>query len=189
MPPASKNNHQTLQRKSVSGLRILFLCSLESLNRNDVHQHKRLVSQEDGFMPGDFRDRIREIYIAYLEGHFQFLLDEVVHDEIEFSSNAPILAFPSFAPGKGKAALLAAWKASRVDYDFLNYTPLLVAPAGAETVVVANMLIRAKATNREINLTVADFLQFRDDRIIKFRQFMDSIEATQQWAGREFKLE
>jgi len=140
-------------------------------------------------MPSDFRDRIREIYIAYLEGHFQFLLDEVVHDDIEFSSNAPTLAFPSFAPGKGKTALLAAWQASRRDYDFLDYTPLLVAPAGVETVVVVNMRVRVKATNRQMNLTVADFLEFRADRIIKFRQFMDSIEATQQWAGRELKFE
>ena len=53
-------------------------------------------------MHTDFRDRIREIYIAYLEGHFQYLLHEVVHDEIEFSSNAPTLAFPCFAPGDRK---------------------------------------------------------------------------------------
>jgi len=140
-------------------------------------------------MDTDFRDRIREIYIAYLEGHFQFLLDEVVHDEIEFSSNAPTLAFPCFAPGKGKVALLAAWKQSRVDYDFLSYTPLLVAAEGTDTVVVVvSMRVRAKALNREMELMVADFLEFHDGRVIRFRQFMDAIEATQQWLGREIKF-
>jgi hypothetical protein len=53
-------------------------------------------------MDRNFRDRIHEIYTAYLEGHFQFLLDEVVHDEIEFVSNAPKDAFPYYARGKGK---------------------------------------------------------------------------------------
>jgi hypothetical protein len=70
----------------------------------------------------DFRERIGEIYNAFLEGHFQFFLDEVIHDEIEFASNAPTLAFPYYGRGKGKAGLLAKWKASRVDYEFLNYT-------------------------------------------------------------------
>jgi ketosteroid isomerase-like protein len=140
-------------------------------------------------MQGDFRNRIREIYIAYLEGHFQFLLDEVVHEEIEFSSNAPTLAFPCFAPGRGKVALLAAWKQSRASYEFLSYTPLLVAAEGTDTVVVVvNMRVRAKASNREIDLMAADFLEFRGKRIIKFRQFMDTIEATQQWLGREVKF-
>ena len=139
-------------------------------------------------MHADFRDRIREIYIAYLEGHFQYLLDEEVHDEIEFSSNAPTIYFPCFAPGKGKIALLAAWKQSREDYDFLSYTPLLVSAEGTDTVVVVNMRVRAKVPNREMDLMVVDFLGFRGSRIIKFRQFMDTIEAAQQWLGHEIKF-
>src|SRR5688572_26320149 len=111
-------------------------------------------------MHADFRDRIREIYVAYLEGHFQYLLDEVIHDEIEFSSNAPTIAFPCFAPGKGKIALLAAWKQSRKDFDFLSYTPLLISAEGADTVVVVNMRVRAKVPNREMDLMVVDFLGF-----------------------------
>ncbi len=140
-------------------------------------------------MPTDFRDRIREIYVAYLEGHFEFLVDEVVHDEIEFASNAPTDAFPFFTRGKGKVALLAAWKASRADYEFLSYTPLLVAADGTEAAaVVVRMRVEAKTTNRVIDLMVADFLRFRDGRIIEFRQFMDAIDATEQWLGREIDI-
>jgi ketosteroid isomerase-like protein len=140
-------------------------------------------------MDRHFRDRIHEMYPAYLEGHFQFLLDEVVHDEIEFVSNAPTDAFPYFARGKGKVALLAAWKASRVEYEFLSYTPLLVAADGADTAaVVVKMRVKAIATNRVIDLMVADFLKFRDSRVIEFRQFMDGIEATEQWMGREIDI-
>ncbi len=140
-------------------------------------------------MQGDFRERIREIYNAYLEGHFQFLIDDVVHDEIEYASNAPTTAFPYFRRGKGKAALLAALKASRVDYEFLSYTPLLVAADGTDTAaVVVRMRAKAKATNRVIDLMVADFLEFSDGRVIRFRQFMDAIEATEQWLGREIDI-
>jgi ketosteroid isomerase-like protein len=137
----------------------------------------------------DFRERIREIYNAYLEGHFQFLIDEVVHDEIEYASNAPAVAFPHFKHGKGKTALLAALKASRADYAFLSYTPLLVAGDDTDAAaVVVRMRAKAKATSRVIDLMVADFLEFRDGRVIKFRQFMDAIEATEQWLGREIDI-
>jgi hypothetical protein len=34
-------------------------------------------------MDSERRDRIHEIYNAFVEGHFQYLLDEVVHDEIK----------------------------------------------------------------------------------------------------------
>ena len=64
-------------------------------------------------MPTDFRDRVREIYVAYLEGHFEFLLDEVVHDEIEFGSNAPTDVFPFFARGKGKVCVVGTQWCSR----------------------------------------------------------------------------
>ncbi len=104
-------------------------------------------------MNSDFRDRIREIYNAYLEGHFEFLLDEVVHDEIEFVSDAPTHAFPYFARRKGKVALLAAWKAFRVDYEFLSYVPLIVVTENADAVVVVvKMKVKALATNRAMEL-------------------------------------
>lgn len=137
-------------------------------------------------MHSDFHDRIREWYVAYLEGHFQFLIDEVVHDDIEFITNAPSNVFPYFARGKGKVALLAAWKASRADYEFLSYTPLFVATDGADAAaVVIQMRAKVIATNREINLMLVDFVSFQDGRVIEFRQFMNSIEAEQQWLGRE----
>ncbi len=137
-------------------------------------------------MNSDFRDRIREIYNAYLEGHFEFLLDEVVHDEIEFVSDAPTHAFPYFARRKGKVALLAAWKAFRVDYEFLSYVPLIVVTENADAVVVVvKMKVKALATNRAMELIVADFLRFRDDRVIEFRQFMNSLDATELWLARK----
>ncbi len=140
-------------------------------------------------MQNDSRDRISEWYVAYLEGHFQFLIDEVAHDEIEFFSNAPAKIVPYLVHGKGKAALLSAWKAARADYEFLNYTPLLVATDGAgAAAVVVQMRAKIRATNRPINLMLADFMQFKDGRVIELRQFMDAIEAEQQWLGQEINV-
>lgn len=137
-------------------------------------------------MIADFRARIRELYGAYAEGRFEFLLDEAVDDEIEFVSNAPAHAFPYFGRGKGKSALLAAWKASRVDYEFLSYIPQLIVAEGVEAAaVVTKMRVKAIAISRVMALIVADFLRFREGRVIEFRQFMDSIDATEQWLGRE----
>jgi ketosteroid isomerase-like protein len=136
-----------------------------------------------------FRERIHEIYNAYADGQFERLIAEVIDDEIEFVSNAPSHAFPYFGRGKGKTALLKAWKASRDDYEFLSYLPLLIVADGTETAaVVVKMSIKTKTTGRVISLMVADFLRFRAGRIIEFRQFMDTLDVTEQWLGKEIDI-
>jgi hypothetical protein len=137
-------------------------------------------------MNTNLRERIDEVYNAYLEGHFQYLVDEVVDDEIDFATNAPTHAFPYLGPGKGKDALLATWKAFRLDYEFLSYTPFLVVAETADTAfVVVKMKVMAIATGRVMALILADYLRFRDDRVVKFRQTMDPCEASELWLGRE----
>jgi ketosteroid isomerase-like protein len=137
-------------------------------------------------MDDEFRDRIHEIYNAYLEGHFQYLVDEVVHDDIEFVCEASAHPFPYFARGKGKDALLAAWKASRADYEFLSYAPFLVVAESDDTaVIVVKLRTKALATDRVMELIVADRLRFRDDRVVEFRQFIDPCDATELWLTRE----
>ncbi len=136
-------------------------------------------------MNSEFHDRIHEIYNAYLEGHFEYLVDKVVDDDIEFVSDAAH-AFPYFAQGKGKDVLLAAWKASRADYEFLNYAPFLVVAESADTaVIVVRMRTKALATDRIMELIVADRLRFRCGRVVEFRQFVDSSDATELWLTRE----
>jgi ketosteroid isomerase-like protein len=137
-------------------------------------------------MDFEFRDRINEIYNAYLEGHFEYLVDEVIDDDIEFVSDAPPHAFPYFAHGKGKDALLAAWKASRADYEFLSYAPFLVVAESADmAVIVVKMRTKALSTDRVMELIVADRLRFRDGRVVEFHQFIDSSDATELWLTRE----
>ncbi|MBX9778228.1 MAG: nuclear transport factor 2 family protein [Xanthobacteraceae bacterium] len=135
------------------------------------------------------RERIYELYRAYAEGRFQLLLDEAIDDEIEYLSSAPQQIFPYFRRGRGKAALLAAWEASRAEYEFLDYRPLLIVADGVNAAaVVVQMRIRHRTTNRVTTLVVADFLRFRLGRIVEFRQFMDTLDAAEQWLGREIDL-
>lgn len=139
--------------------------------------------------PLPLRERIRELYRAYAEGRFQLLLDEAVDDEIEYTSCAPQQAFPYFGRGRGKAALLAAWEASRAEYEFLSYLPSLIVADGTSTAaVIVQMRIRHRSTDRVSSLVVADFLRFRLGRIFEFRQFMDTLDAAEQWLGREIDL-
>lgn len=140
-------------------------------------------------MSASFRERVYGLYKAYAEGRFQLLLDEAIDDEIEFVSSAPQQIFPYFGRGRGKAALLAAWEASRAEYEFLSYLPLLIVADGANAAaVVVQMRIRHRTTDRVTSVVVADFLRFRLGRVVEFRQFMDSLDAAEQWLGREIDL-
>jgi len=48
--------------------------------------------------------------------------------------------------------------------------------------------LRQRASGRVIQLFIADFLRFRDGRIVEMREFMDSFDAVQQVLGREIYL-
>ncbi len=135
------------------------------------------------------RERIYELYEAYAAGRFEYLLDEAIDDEIEFVSCAPQQLFPYFGRGRGKAALLAAWKAARADFEFLSYMPMLIVADGADcAAIIVQMRVRRLATDRVMSLMVADFLRFRANRIVEFRQFMDSLDAAEQWLGRDIDI-
>ena len=109
-------------------------------------------------MSTKFRERVRELYRAYSEGRFQLLLDEAIDDEIEYASCAPQQAFPYFGRGRGKATLLVAWEASRAEYEFLSYLPLLIVGDGTDAAaVIVQMRIRHRSTDRVTSLVVADF--------------------------------
>jgi ketosteroid isomerase-like protein len=132
---------------------------------------------------------IYELYSAYAEGRFEYLLAEAVDEDIKFFSSAPQPFFPHYGKGQGKPALLAAWRASRVEYEFLSYLPVLIVADGVDSAaIVVQMSVRRVSTGRVMSLMVADFLRFRDNRVVEFRQFMDTLDATEQWLGREIDV-
>jgi ketosteroid isomerase-like protein len=131
------------------------------------------------------RERIIEIYKAYAEGRFELLMEEVIHDDITFVSHAPPQLFPFFKHGRGKDDLLAAWRESRIHFKFIAYEPIFIVADETGAAVIVLMKIRHEATNRSLALIVADFLKFRDGRVIDFHQFMDSLDAMEQFLGRK----
>jgi len=135
------------------------------------------------------RKRIYEIYSAYAEGQFERLLRDMVDDDITFVSYAPAEIFPYFKRGQGKAALRQAWEASRADLEFLNYIPLLIVSGDDDTAAaIVQMRVKRQSTGKVLQLMVADFLRFRGDRVLEFRQFMDTLDAVQQWMGRQIHI-
>ena len=133
-------------------------------------------------------EQIHVLYAAYAEDRFDFLLNDWIDDDISWESCAPTQIFPFFGRGRGKEALLAAWNASRVQLEFLSYMPMSIVAEADAAAVIVQMRIRQRGTNRVLSLMVADFLRLRSGRIVKFRQFMDTLDATEQFLGRDLVL-
>jgi ketosteroid isomerase-like protein len=85
--------------------------------------------------------------------------------------------------------LLDAWKASRADLEFLSYQPLLVVCGDNDTAaVIVQMRVKKRSSGNLITLMVADFLRFRANRVLEYRQFMDTFDAIQQTVGLEITI-
>jgi len=65
-------------------------------------------------------------------------------------------------------------------------------PAARLTAMLAAVIVMARmkqrATGRIIQTLFAQFVRFRDGRIVEFREFLDSFDAVEQVLGREIKI-
>jgi len=57
-----------------------------------------------------------------------------------------------------------------------------------DAAVIIQARATQRATGRVIQLLLAQFLRFRDGRIVELREFMDSFDAVEQVLGREINL-
>ena len=130
------------------------------------------------------RAQIDAIYAAYARGAFDFVLNAIA-DDIDFVSYAPVDLFPYLGHHRGKAEFAASMRAAHAEFEYLTYQPVFVVVEKDDAAVILLARLKQRSTGRIIQLFVADFLRFRDGRIVELREFIDSFDAVQQVLGRE----
>ncbi len=133
------------------------------------------------------RKRLYELYAAYAEGRIDEALREF-DDSVVMTSYAPVDIFPYLGRKQGKAAIAAAMKAVHADFEYLAYQPVFMVTEAEDAAVILLARLRQRATDRIIQLFVADFIRFDKGRIVEIREFMDSFDAVQQVLGREIAI-
>lgn len=130
------------------------------------------------------RKRLYELYAAYAEGRIDDVLREF-DDNVTMTSHAPVDIFPYLGRKQGKTAVAATMHAVHAAFEYLTYQPVFMVTEDADAAVIILARLRQRATDRTIQLFIADFIRFDKGRIVELRQFMDSFDAVQQVLGRE----
>ena len=133
------------------------------------------------------RKRLFELYSAYAEGRIDEVLREF-DDGVVMTSYAPVDVFPYLGRKQGKAAVAATMKTAHAEFDYLAYQPIFMVTEQEDAAVIVLARLRQRATDRIIQLFIADFIRFDKGRIVEIREFMDSFDAVQQVLGREIVI-
>lgn len=133
------------------------------------------------------RKRLFELYSAYAEGRIDEVLREF-DDGVVMTSYAPVDVFPYLGRKQGKAAVAATMQTAHAEFDYLAYQPIFMVTEQEDAAVIVLARLRQRATDRIIQLFIADFIRFDKGRIVEIREFMDSFDAVQQVLGREIVI-
>jgi ketosteroid isomerase-like protein len=133
------------------------------------------------------KERIYKIYQTFSAGRFDELAD-LFDERVEFISNAPIEVFPYLGRRSGRAQVMEALRAVHEHFSSVEFMPLNIITDEESAGIIVSIRLTERATSRAIRLVAAHFLQFKDNRIVDYRAFLDTFEAVQQTLGREFDL-
>jgi ketosteroid isomerase-like protein len=135
-------------------------------------------------MPEDAtRAAVTDLYDAYARGDGERVA-RYIDDEIDWVIHGPVQVFPFAGARRGKRAVLDALGAIAKDYSIERYVPQLVAVDGDSAAVMSNVAFRQRSTGRVLSFHIADFMRFRDGRIVEFREFANTFDLVEQALGR-----
>lgn len=133
------------------------------------------------------RQRISDLYAAYKLGKLDYV-GNFIDERVDFVSYAPVEVFPCLGKKHGKAEVMESMKIVHDKFIFLDYQPIFVVVQDEAAALMIMARAQQRATGRIIQLFFAQFLQFRDGRIVEFREFMDLFDAVEQVLGRHIDL-
>jgi len=133
------------------------------------------------------RSRIESLCWAYAQGKLEFVIN-FIDDDIDFVSYAPVTVFPCLGKRRGKSAVAESIHTVHTHFEIQQYRPVLTVVEADEAAVIIMAKGMQRATSRIIHLMFAQFMRFRNGRIVELREFMDSFDAVEQVLGREIEL-
>jgi len=130
------------------------------------------------------RQRVLNFLDVYYSGDIEGALARCT-DDIEFAANAPIDILPHMGYRRGKAAMRETWTTIHARYSEMRCeVPMLVAEGDT---VAANLRVffRKSSNQRMVQFDIAAFYTFREGRIAKIREIIDTFDMVPQVLERD----
>ncbi len=133
-------------------------------------------------MSATTRAAVNDLYAAYRGRNFQRIA-EIIDEDVDWVIHGPVQVFPFAGPRRGRTAVLEALGSIAKDYSLESYQPRVVIVEGDQAAVLSDAVFQQRETGRTVTLQIADFLRFRNGRLVEFREFSDTFDLVEQTLG------
>ena len=138
-------------------------------------------------MSATTRAAVSDLYAAYSARNFQRVA-EIIDEDIDWIIYAPVKVFPFAGQRRGRTAVLEAMGGIAKDFALARYEPRIVIVEGDRAAVMSEVDFRQRSTGRMLSMQLANFLRFRDGRLIEFREYANTFDLAEQALGRSIDL-
>jgi ketosteroid isomerase-like protein len=133
------------------------------------------------------RELVTRLYAAYAARDFDQVA-AALHDDIDWIIYYPVSVFPFAGQRTGRAAVLQAMADIAGLYMLDSYKIEITIVDGDRAAVMSDVSFIQRATKRVLRFRIANFLRYRDGKLIEFREFVNSFDVVEQALGRELSL-
>ncbi|MGF7161086.1 ketosteroid isomerase-like protein [Rhodoligotrophos appendicifer] len=95
--------------------------------------------------------------------------------------------FPYCGTFIGKAAMTEAMKMIQDQFDTLTYTPEVMVAEGDWVVAWIDTELKDRATQQIIKVDLADFIRFKDGKVVEFREVFDTATTIERSLGKTMR--
>ena len=138
-------------------------------------------------MPVTTRAAVNEFYAAYAARNFERIA-EIVDENIDWIIHGPMRVFPFAGQRRGRPAVLEALGGIASEYAIERYEPRIVIVDGDRAAVMSDAAFKQRSTGRIVSMQLANFLRFRDGRLVEFREFANTFDMAEQVFGRRIDV-
>ena len=130
------------------------------------------------------RQRVLKFLDAFYSGDLDGAL-ACCTDDIDFVARAPVDLLPHMGPRQGKAAVSEMWRTVHSHYSSMRHEVPMIVAEGDKVAALIRVFFGKKDSERMVQFTIADFYSFRDGRIMRISQFLDTFDVVQQLLDRD----
>jgi ketosteroid isomerase-like protein len=131
----------------------------------------------------DMRTMVRALYAAYAGGD-DARVAAMIDDDVDWIIYGPVQVFSFVGARRGKTAVLETLAGIATEYAVERYQPEIIVVDGDRAAVMSNVAFVQRSTGRTLSFRNANFLRFRDGRLVEFREFSDTFDVVEQALGR-----
>jgi ketosteroid isomerase-like protein len=126
---------------------------------------------------------VTDLYAAYARRDFDRVA-ELIDDDVDWIIYSPVQVFPFAGHRRGKVAVLAALGDIAKEYMLERYVPQVIIVEADRAAVLSDVAFKQRSTGRIVTFQLANFLRFRDGRLVEFREFANTFDLVEQALGR-----